>query len=145
MAKVIAMIPARLGSQRVKKKNLRLIDGKPLISYIVETAVEAGCFDEIYINSEAEIFGEIAAHHKIKFYLRPEVHSGHQSTNDEFGLDFINNVDGDVLIQLLPTSPLVTAKEVRDITCEMLEKDYDTLISVENKQCLRLSQRGGQL
>ena len=36
--KIVAMIPARLGSKRIVKKNLRLLNGKPLISYIIESA-----------------------------------------------------------------------------------------------------------
>ena len=54
--KIIAMIPARMGSQRVKQKNIRLLNGKPLISHIVDTAVRSNVFDEIYINSESDIF-----------------------------------------------------------------------------------------
>jgi CMP-N-acetylneuraminic acid synthetase len=60
MSKTIAMIPVRLGSKRVKNKNLRLIDGKPLICYVLETAVKSDIFDEIYINSESDIFEPIA-------------------------------------------------------------------------------------
>jgi len=43
------MIPARLGSKRIKKKNLRLIDGLPLIQYIVNAAKASSLLDEIYI------------------------------------------------------------------------------------------------
>ena len=60
MSKTIAMIPVRLGSKRVKNKNLRLIDGKPLISYVLETTIKSNIFDEIYINSESDIFEPIA-------------------------------------------------------------------------------------
>ena len=60
MKKIIGMIPARLGSKRVKKKNLRLIGGKPLISYVIEAALDVKYFDEIYINSESDVFSEIA-------------------------------------------------------------------------------------
>ena len=52
MSKTIAMIPARMGSKRVPKKNIRLLNGTPLISYIIRAAKESGCFDEIYVNSE---------------------------------------------------------------------------------------------
>jgi CMP-N-acetylneuraminic acid synthetase/quercetin dioxygenase-like cupin family protein len=134
MGKIIAMVPARLGSQRVKKKNLRLIKGKPLISYIIESAIEADCFDEIYINSESDIFGEIAKCYNILFYKRPEIYASNKATNDEFSLDFMKNIEGDILIQLLPTSPLITAEEIRDFTKQMLEQNYDSLISVEDKQ-----------
>ena len=47
--KIIAMIPARLGSKRVKNKNLRLLGNKPLISHVIETAKESNVFDDIYI------------------------------------------------------------------------------------------------
>ena len=42
------MIPARLGSTRVKNKNLRLINGKPLIQYIIDSAKKSKYLDEIY-------------------------------------------------------------------------------------------------
>ncbi len=132
--KVIAMIPARLGSKRVKKKNLRMIDGQPLISYIVDSVMYANVFDEIYINSEADIFGKIAEEKGVRFYKRPAEFSTDSSTNDEFGLDFIKNVNGDILIQILPTSPLLTPEEIRDFVNEMVNKAYDSLISVEHKQ-----------
>ena len=103
MNKVIAMIPARLGSKRVKNKNLKEINGKPLISYIVETAVKSNVFDEIYINSESEIFKDIADKYGIKFYKRPEELSTDSATNDQFALDFIENNPCDTLVQLLST------------------------------------------
>jgi CMP-N,N'-diacetyllegionaminic acid synthase len=49
-------------------------------------------------------------------------------------LDFMNNIDGDVVIQVLPTSPLVTSAEIRKFVAEMETGLYDTLISVEHKQ-----------
>jgi len=45
--KSIAMIPARMGSQRLPKKNLALLDGVPLINRAIRKCREAGCFDEI--------------------------------------------------------------------------------------------------
>ena len=58
--KVVAMIQARFGSKRVIKKNLRLINGRPLISYNIEPAVESQVFDEFYVNSKSEIFSYIS-------------------------------------------------------------------------------------
>ncbi len=134
MAKIIAMIPARLGSKRVPKKNLRLINGKPLITYVIETAKDAGVFDAIYINSEADVFGDMAKEWDVSFYRRPADLACDTATNDEFALDFMANVDGDVLIQVLPTSPLLTVSDLRNFTRTMIEEDFDSLISVEAKQ-----------
>lgn len=130
MHKIIAMIPARLGSQRVPKKNLRLLAGKPMISYVIETALQSGVFDEVYVNTEADIIGEVAIQYGAKFYKRPEEFATNTSGNDDFAYDFIKNTDGDILIQILPTSPLLTTDEVRSFVDEMIKKDYDTLISV---------------
>lgn len=134
MKSIIGMIPARLGSQRVVKKNLRLLNGKPLISYIIEASIKSGVFDKIYINSEADIFSEIAEQHGVKFYKRPEHLSYNKAINDEFALDFIKNVKGDIIVQLLPTSPLITPQEIKEFVLEMVKSNYDTLVSVENHQ-----------
>ncbi len=104
------MIPARLGSKRIKKKNLRLIDGLPLIQYIINAAKGSSLLDEIYINSESTQFTAIAEDSGVKFYQRPEELSFDEATNDDFALDFINNVECDVLVQLLSTSPFISTE-----------------------------------
>ncbi len=136
--KVIAMIPARIGSKRVIKKNLRLIDGKPLISYIIDTLKKTNIFDEIYLNADDEIFGNIAKDNGIKFYHRDQQFSTDSSTNDDFALDFMQNIQADILIQILPTSPLITKTEIEQFTNYMLENRLETLISVEHKQIASL-------
>jgi CMP-N-acetylneuraminic acid synthetase/quercetin dioxygenase-like cupin family protein len=132
--KIIAMIPARLGSQRMPRKNLRLLNGKPLISYSIEAAKAAGCFDGIYVNSEAEIFGEIARNLGVSFYRRPEELASNTTINDTFTLDFMQNVKGDILVQVLPTSPLIAPREIADFVAEMRRGQWDTLVSVVDHQ-----------
>ena len=140
MPKVIGMIPARLGSQRVPKKNLRLLGGKPLVSYIIESAKESGVLDEIYINSEADIFSEIATDGGVCFYKRPAHLATDQANNDDFALDFIQNVPADILVQLLPTSPLITPVEIRQFVEAMISGGFDTMVSVVNHQLASLFQ-----
>lgn len=103
--KIIAMIPARMGSKRVKSKNLRLLNGKPLIEYVIDTVSKIDIFDDIYVNSEDEIFSEITEKYGISFYKRPNHLSSDEATNDEFAYEFLNNIECDILIQVLPTSP----------------------------------------
>jgi len=136
------MIPARIGSKRVKKKNLKLINDKPLISYIIETVKKTNCFDEIYLNSDSNIFKKIADKYSIKFYERDKKFASDSSTNDDFANDFIKNIKADILIQILPTSPFLTKEEIMSFYKVMIKKKFDTLISVENKQiaCIFKSQ-----
>ena len=114
--KVVAMIPARLGSKRVQRKNIRLLNGIPLISYIIRAAVDSRCFDEIYVNTESDIIGQIAIDEGVKFYKRPEYLTTDSATNDDFTLDFVENVECDVIVQLLATSPFTTVDEIQRFT-----------------------------
>ena len=130
--KIIGMIPARLGSKRIKKKNLRLIDGLPLIQYIINAAKASSLLDEIYINSESTQFADIAEESGIKFYQRPEELSSDVATNDDFALDFVNNVECDVLVQLLSTSPFISTEEIDGFIKAMLDGNFETMISVSD-------------
>ena len=132
--KTVAMIPARMGSTRIPKKNIRLLNGVPMISYIIRAAKAANCFDEIYVNSESDLLGKIAVEEGVKFYKRPERLSTNSATNDEFTADFMSNVECDVMIQLLPTSPFVSKDDIESFTNKMIDDNLDTLISVTNQQ-----------
>ena len=52
--KIVAQIPARSGSQRVKDKNLRPLNGKPLISYVIEASKKIDFFHDIYVNTDCD-------------------------------------------------------------------------------------------
>ncbi len=134
MSKIVVYIPARMGSQRVPKKNIRLIHGKPLIAWAIEAAQQSGVFAEIYVNSESEVIGQAARDYGARFYKRPSHLSSDTAVNDDFALDFIEHVPADTVVQLLPTSPLITPREIRDFARAMIDGGYDTLVSVVNHQ-----------
>jgi len=127
---IIAMIPARLGSKRVPKKNLRLLAGMPLIDYSITAAKKANIFDRIYVNSESDIFKDIAMKNDVEFYKRPPELASDESVNDDFLFDFVKSVEADHIVQLLPTSPLITANEIERFAKKLLSGSCETLISV---------------
>jgi CMP-N-acetylneuraminic acid synthetase/quercetin dioxygenase-like cupin family protein len=132
--KIIGMIPVRLGSTRVKNKNLRLINGKPLVQYIIDAALGSSMLDDVYLNSESTDFEGIAVNSGINFYQRPNELSTNDATNDDFALDFIENTECDVLVQLLATSPFISSEEIDEFISSMLDGDFETMISVSNIQ-----------
>lgn len=127
--KIVCMIPVRMDSKRVPKKNIRLLGGKPLVAWAIEAAKKANCFDDIYINSEDEIFRGIADEYGVKFYKRRMCLSSDYATNDEFASDFIDNVECDYLFQLLSTSPFVGPEDIKELVSK--HGLYDTVISVK--------------
>jgi len=134
MLKIVAMIPCRLGSQRIKKKNLRLLGGKVLAQWVAKACKKTNIFTDIYINSESEIFADIANQADVKFYKRPDALASNTASNDEFALDFMNSVDCDVLVQVNPTSPFTCASDILSVV-ELYTKDgCKTVHTVKNEQ-----------
>lgn len=130
--KIVAMIPARAGSKRVKSKNIRFLSGKPLISYVIETLLELDM--PIYVNSDCEVILSIAKDYGVVPYKRNAYLASDIATNDEFAYDFIKDVDCEYLLQVLPTSPFVTKKEISSFIDRLISGDVDTLVSVKNTQ-----------
>ncbi len=67
---VVALIPARGGSQRIKKKNIRLFHGKPIIAYSIRAAQLSTIFDRVVVNTDDEEIGEVAANYGAEVYFR---------------------------------------------------------------------------
>ena len=132
--KTIAMIPARMGSQRLKKKNLRELKGVPLITRAIRKCIEARCFDAIYVNSEDEAFRPIAEAEGVKFYQRPKALGDNHTTSEEFITDFLRHHDCDRVLQVHSIAPLLSSDEVRRFTEDFIRSGKDVYLScIEDK------------
>ena len=131
---VIAMIPARMGSTRLARKNLALLNGKPLISYAIAAARESGVFDRVIVNSEDAAFAAIAAQYGCEFYQRPVQLGGSSVKSDDVVYDFMMNNPGDITAWVNPTSPLQTGEEVKNVITFFCAKQLDSLITVREEQ-----------
>jgi CMP-N-acetylneuraminic acid synthetase len=131
---IIAMVPARIGSTRLKMKNLALINGKPLIYYTIEAAKTSGVFNKVVLNSDNEIFAEIARRYDVEFYKRPVELGSSTTKSDTVVYDFMLKYPSDVLVWVNPTSPLQTGDEVRKVIESFVKEELDTLITVKDEQ-----------
>src|SRR3954453_21787497 len=61
--RVVGLIPARGGSKRVPRKNVRVLAGHPLVAYTIASARESGVFDDIVVSTEDEGIAEIARYY----------------------------------------------------------------------------------
>lgn len=131
---IIAMIPARMGSQRLKKKNLRELNGLPLISHAIQKCIKAEIFDEIWVNSEHPLFGEIALKEGVLFHQRPEELADNYATSEQFIYEFFEKHSCDYLFQVHSIAPLLTSNQINAFVDSMVKSEYDVLISVVNEQ-----------
>lgn len=132
--KIIAIVPSRLGSQRVKLKGLRLLNKKPLIEYILDSLRKTKYFTNIYINSDSELLASIAKKKNVGFYLRKTELATSQSMIDDYLYDFMVNEPSDYLAVITPTTPFITSQELDQAWEYYAKNNFDTLISGEEIQ-----------
>jgi CMP-N,N'-diacetyllegionaminic acid synthase len=113
--KIIAFVASRLGSTRVPFKNVRLLEGKPLFYYLLNTALKCERIDEVYLNSDSHYIHEISREYfgaEVKEYLRPSVLGTSSASLDDYVFEFLQNVQADIIIFLNPCSPLLRSETV---------------------------------
>lgn len=132
--KIIAMIPARMGSKRIPRKNIRYIDGKPLIVRAIELAKESNAFDEIWVTSSDSILKEITEKFGAKFHQRPEKLSTDIATNREFTEDFLLTHECDYVVMLNTTSPVLRSETVKAFCSFVAKGEFDTVLSTVSEQ-----------
>jgi CMP-N-acetylneuraminic acid synthetase len=129
MKKTIAMIPARMGSQRLKKKNLRKLQGVTLIERAIDKCKAASCFDEIWVNSENIEFKAVAERNSVSFHQRPEQLGDANATSEQFVQEFLEQHECENLIQVHSIAPLLTSGEVKGFVETFKNSEFDVLLS----------------
>lgn len=120
MSSKVAIIPARGGSKRIPKKNIKEFLGKPIIAYSIETALACGLFDEVMVSTDSEEIAEIAKSFGANVPFRRS-----NENADDFAttLDVINEVleayeqlgkNWDYGCCIYPTAPFVTSGSISD-------------------------------
>ena len=131
--RVIAMIPARLASVRVPRKNLREIaPGLTLLGCACDRALAAGCFDEVWVTTEADELADEAWKHKVRVHRRPEYLAG-PNTNTEFKVEFLNRHDCDWCVNVSPTGPLVRPETIALFVDNLEEMTADIVHTIESR------------
>jgi CMP-N-acetylneuraminic acid synthetase len=130
VVKSIAMVPARMGSQRLKQKNLIPLRGEPLIVHAIRKCRDAGVFDEIWVNSEHTAFSEIAEREGVSFHPRPAHLADNLATSEQFVAEFLEARECDYLFQVHSIAPLLTVPSLKQFVAEMQRGEADVLLSV---------------
>ena len=126
--KNLCIIPARGGSKRVPRKNIRLLDGSPLISYSIRAAKDSGQFDKIILSSDDNEILQLGLSEGISIDERPPEMAGDHVTKVQVIHEFLTRNNSisefDNIAALLPTCPFRTSKDV-SIAVGLLEKNIE--------------------
>lgn len=145
MKKILAVIPARAGSKGIPNKNIRLINGKPLISYCIENALASDYITDIVVTTDSEEIELIAKKYHVSCIHRDKYLCGDEITLDEVVYDAAKNYDIDYIITMQPTSPTLKRETLDNAIAYAIKHQVDTLISVVNRPHLAWVERDGKV
>lgn len=126
--KVACFIPIKANSERVPGKNFRILCGKPLYQYIINHAIEAGCFDDIYVDTNSEDVKEYCKSNNIKIIERKEELAKNTANgNDLLNYHFDLYPNYDYYFQLFATAPFLRAASIAKAVNTLVgSNEYDS-------------------
>ncbi len=149
--KVLIIIPARGGSRGIPRKNIRALNGKPLIQYSIETSLQSEYSPDVYVSSDDDEILMLSMRFGSKIYRRPANLGDAITTLDPviedafLNISDIENKEYDLVITVQPTSPLLKTSTLdRAIDMFLQKDDLDVLISAKERRHLTWRKEDGQ-
>ncbi len=126
--KSICIIPARGGSKRIPKKNIKLFRGKPLIGWVIDIAKKSNCFDQIFVSTDdldiANYSKSLGA--EIPFLRPKELSNDYASTMDvmKYMVQNLIKIDKDIkyICCIYATAPLIIRSDLKE-SLEIIKKE----------------------
>ena len=133
----ICIIPARSGSKRIKNKNIKLFDGKPIISYAIRLARSCGLFKRIIVSTDSYSISKIAKKYGAEVpFLRPKKYATDKSSSAQalkHAVNFLEKKEKkkfDIIVELMCTNPLKKVKDIDNVIRKLIRTKADTVIAV---------------
>lgn len=132
----LAIIPARGGSKRIPRKNIKLFLGRPIISYSIEAAIKSNIFDEIMVSTDDQEIAEVAILYGAKV---PFFRSNSNSNDVASTFDVITEVQNEYLIRdrffdntccLYACAPFITKTSLKESFDLMISGGYDSVLPI---------------
>jgi len=149
----LAVIPARGGSKRIPRKNIKLFCGRPMLAWSIEAALDSGCFDRVIISTDDEEIAETARKFGAETpFMRPK-----HLSDDYIGtipvirhaIETISTAGPEVAQAccLYATAPFVRAQDLRQGLARLEESGHDYVFSVTSypfpiQRAIRLTEKG---
>ena len=131
----IAFIPVRGGSKSIPLKNIKLINGKPLVYWTALAAEKAECIDKLVIATDSQEIKSIVLgfkFQKLEVYDRESKNASDSASTESVMLEYINKSelnDNDLFFLIQATSPMLKAEHIDGMYNEYINNDSDSMFS----------------
>jgi CMP-N,N'-diacetyllegionaminic acid synthase len=127
---VVGLIPARGGSKGIRRKNLALLGGKPLIAWTIDAALGSAAVSDVVVTTDDPEIARVATETGVRVLERPEELAQDETPMRPVIEHALSELDCDVLVLLQPTSPLRGAIHIDESVDLLLSSGADAVISV---------------
>lgn len=131
--KNIAFIPVRGGSKSIKNKNIKLINGRPLVYWVLDAAVSCKYIDKVFVATDSDNIREVIesyGNEKVRIVSRSSEVSTDTASTESVMLEFAQKYDFENVALIQATSPLLEAKNLNDGFEKYFQNNIDSVISV---------------
>jgi N-acylneuraminate cytidylyltransferase len=134
----LAVIPARGGSKRIPRKNIKLFGGKPMIAWSIEAAIQSGCFDRIIVSTDDAEIADVARAYgaEVPFVRPPELSDDHTATIPvvAHAIQWVSQQFGPVELAccLYATAPFIQSKDLQQGLNALQQSDALYALTVTN-------------
>ncbi|MDD4438220.1 MAG: pseudaminic acid cytidylyltransferase [Tissierellia bacterium] len=134
--KNLAIIPARGGSKRIPRKNIKDFLGKPIIAYSIEVALQSGLFDEVMVSTDDEEIATIAKQYGAKVpFMRSSENANDYATLADVIIEVVNQYQKsnrlfDNICCILSTATLTSASRIKEAFTKLLNDNYESVLPV---------------
>lgn len=124
---VLGLIPARGGSKGVPNKNIKIINGKPLIVWTIEKAKKARMLNRIVVSTDSEKIATVARAAGAEVLMRPAELATDVASTQDVMVHALSCIPAETLVLLQPTSPYRSEGLIDSCIHEFLQNGYDSL------------------
>lgn len=132
--KIVALIPARIGSKRLPEKNIRLINNRPMVSYAINACKKSGLIEKVYVSTESEKIGAIAQSYGAAVIDRPEELAEDNVSTQRVIQHFASVVsDFDIVVSMQANSPGVKPENIDKAIKLLIDNNLWEVRSVDSR------------
>ncbi|WP_349408711.1 acylneuraminate cytidylyltransferase family protein [Pseudalkalibacillus sp. SCS-8] len=131
--RVVAFVPIKLNSQRLPKKNILQLNGKPLCWHILNTLTKVESIDQVYVYCSDELIKNYIPN-KVKFLKRDSRLDGDLIKGYDIYESFINEVESDIYVLAHTTSPFIKSTTINSALKKVLQGENDSAFSALKTQ-----------
>lgn len=132
----LAIIPARGGSKRIPRKNIKLFLGKPIIAYSIEAAINSGLFNEVMVSTDDAEIAEIAMQYGAKVpFMRSDKMSNDFATTFDVVEEVVNSykekeIEFENVCCIYPCAPFVIEQKLEEAYNLFVKEHFDAVFPV---------------